>query len=60
MEVPGIEGQEMKNTALVNAPETLSTLMSVAEMARLHHVEIPIEVTIRRRLLAKDGDLYFL
>ena len=46
MEVPGIEGQETKNMALVNAPETLLTLTSAAEMARLHHVETPIEVTI--------------
>ena len=60
MEVPGIEGQETKNTALVNAPEALLTLMSVAVTARLHHVEIFIAVTIRRRLLANDGDLYFL
>jgi len=50
----------MKNTALVNAPETLLTLMSVAEMARLHQVGTFIAVRIRRRLLANDGDLYFL
>ena len=60
MEVPGIEGQETKNTAVVSAPETLLTLTSAAEMARLHHVETPIEVTMRTRLLANDGDLYFL
>lgn len=46
MEVPGIEGQETKNTVLVNAPETLLILMSAAVMTRLHHVETRIEVTI--------------
>ena len=55
-----MEGQETKNTAFVNAPETLTTLMSAAVMARLHHVETFVEVIIRRRLLANDGDLYFL
>lgn len=60
MEVPGMEGQETKNTAFVNAPETLVTLMSDAVMARWRHAGMPIEATIRRRLLANDRDLYFL
>lgn len=60
MEVPGMEGQETKNTAFVNAPETLVTLMSDAVMARWRHVEMPIEAIIRRTLLANDRDLYFL
>lgn len=60
MGVPGTEEQETKNTALVNAPETLSTLTSVAVMAWWHHAEIFIVVITRRRLPANDGDLYFL
>ena len=46
MEVPGREGQETKNTALVNVPETLLTPTSVAVMVWLHHAEIFIVVII--------------
>lgn len=60
MEVPGMEGQETKKTAFVKAPEALVILMSDALMTRLRHVEMFIEVTIRRKLLANDEDLYFL
>jgi hypothetical protein len=55
-----MEGQETKKTAFVNAPDALVTLTSDAVMVRLRHVGTFIEETIRRKLLAKDEDLYFL